>query len=158
MPFRVQEPKDLCVANECGNFATGGCLRCGNPFCDEHIPPEDERCSSCEIVWLEVYAGHALGRWGGLSERLVKTAKWSAVTGVLGVLLTVASFIFVEPYTWWWISLPILGLPLAVVPIALLPITRGLERARDRWNNERCGFLAERNHNRILANNENVER
>lgn len=49
MVHREQEFRELCA--DCGELATNSCQRCAKPLCDDHIPPTDARCDSCEQVW-----------------------------------------------------------------------------------------------------------
>lgn len=45
-PHRHQELVPLCRV--CKTAASGGCLRCNAPLCEEHRPRGDRRCEGCE--------------------------------------------------------------------------------------------------------------
>jgi len=108
------------------------------------------RCAQCENEWLEISARRTLGRWGRTSNALVKTAKWMAITGGTGVLLSLIAAALhptsVVGFVFGVIALLLtLGLPAAGVVASLIPAARAAERARDALiSTDRDRFLAER--------------
>lgn len=51
MAYRSGEFRHLCT--QCSETSSTNCVRCGDPLCEAHTPPEnDRRCFTCEALYL----------------------------------------------------------------------------------------------------------
>lgn len=143
MAYREQEVSGLCKV--CREATRQGCLRCGDPLCQLHMPPEGECCLSCENLWLEKAARSELGGWGVGSIALVKIAKWAGRAGGLGVVLGMI-LTALDPSLLLWapVALLLVGFPVAAATICALPFVRAGERAAAKLaTGQRQKFLSE---------------
>ena len=88
MACREQETQEVCSV--CGELTKECCLRCSTPFCEEHQPSSDERCSDCESQYLPVAQKHAkeLQKLRGWSKPIRLCA--AAALGAFGLYILVS--------------------------------------------------------------------
>jgi hypothetical protein len=129
MPFRDQGFREICGEDGCDAWASGECLRCGKPLCQDHAA-SDKRCDECE----RQYRGRARRIYAPKSrtaETEEQLTRMSLVAGsaIPGIALTVV----IAP----------LGLALLVAGPALTGLALRL-KSRPRASTLRRKFLAER--------------
>ena len=82
MPHRHAEFRELCL--KCGERSSTECLRCGDPYCEEHAPMEGRRCQDCESDYVAMR----------FAQDSKTDKRWEIWVGLLGGVLVLPLIYF----------------------------------------------------------------